>query len=88
MKAPSCPWGPCNAATFRRCARSGVDSFDPTDDDNCGADVCSVDTLSCVGHERTCKWYDDQDWGSSTFANYVNAYNAYPPCTCTPPKVA
>lgn len=35
-----CPWGPCNAATYRTCERSGRSSFDPADADRCGAPEC------------------------------------------------
>ncbi len=41
-----------------------------------------VAKLSALPHTRGCKWYDDGDWNSSTFANYFNAYGEYPECTC------
>jgi hypothetical protein len=38
--------------------------------------------LNAVEHARDCKWFDDQDWNSATFANYLHNYGEYPECTC------
>lgn len=41
-----------------------------------------VAALNQIEHARDCKWFDDQDWGSATFANYVHNFGDYPACSC------
>lgn len=38
--------------------------------------------LNAIEHARACKWFDDQDWNSATFTNYMRNHNDYPECTC------
>jgi len=41
-----------------------------------------AEILRNVKHEPGCKWFDDDDWGSAAFANYVALFGDVPPCTC------
>lgn len=47
-----------------------------------------IDVLRKVDHDRTCKWFNDDDWASSTFMNYVRSFGVYPKCTCEAGRVA
>ena len=47
-----------------------------------------IDALRAIDHDRTCKWFNDDDWNASTFLNYVRSFGVYPKCTCEAGRAA